>query len=134
MQDEKLTTTSTFTRMQNRYRLVIMNDDTYEEITTVKLTRTSVYVGLCTIFVLLIGLTISLFMFTPLKYYIPGYGNLRQSRSELQMLKMKTDSLQQAIKYKEQYLNDIKKVLTGGNNIIKDTTPIKVPRTDISND
>ncbi len=134
MQDEKLTTTSTFTRLQNRYRLVIMNDDTYEEITTFKLTRTSVYVGLCTVFVLLIGLTISLFMFTPLKYYIPGYGNARQSKSELQMLKMKTDSLQQAIQYKDQYLNDIRKVLSGGNNIIKDTTPIKVPKTDISND
>ncbi len=134
MQEEKTTPASTFTRLQNRYRLVIMNDDTYEEITTFKLTRTSVYVGLCTLFVLLIGLTISMFMLTPLKYYIPGYGNGRQSKSELQVLKMKTDSLQQAIQYKDQYLNDIRKVLTGSSNLVKDTTSIKVPQTDISND
>lgn len=134
MPEEKINTTSTFTRLQNRYRLVVMNDDTYEEITTFKLTRTSVYVGLCTIFVLLIGLTISLFVLTPLKYYIPGYGNVRQNKTELQVLKMKTDSLQQAIQYKDQYLNDIRKVLTGNANLAKDTTSIKVPKTDISND
>ncbi len=131
---EKKDTTSTFTRLQNRYRLVIMNDDTYEEITTFKLTRLSVYAGLCTVFVLLVGLTISLFMLTPLKFYIPGYGSSRQSKGELQVLKMKTDSLQQAIQYKDQYLDNIRKVLTGNTDAVKDTVSIKVPKTDVSND
>lgn len=131
---EKKEDTSTFTRLQNRYRLVIMNDDTYEEITTFKLTRLSVYAGLCTVFVLLLGLTISLFMLTPLKYYIPGYGTSRQSKGELQVLKMKTDSLQQAIQYKDQYLDNIRKVLTGNTDAVRDTTSINVPKADISND
>jgi len=127
-------TASTFTRLQNRYRLVVMNDDTYEEITTFKLTRLSVYIGLCTVFVLLVGLTITLFMLTPLKYYIPGYGNSRQSKTELQVLKMKTDSLEQAIQYKDQYLDNIRKVLTGNTAFVKDTVSIAVPKPDISND
>ena len=125
---------STFTRLQNRYRLVVMNDDTYEEIANFKLTRSSVYIGLCTLFVLLLGLTITLFMLTPLKYYIPGYGNTRQSKTELQSLKMKTDSLQQAIQYKDQYLNDLRKVLAGNTDFIRDTAAITVPKADISND
>lgn len=125
---------STFKRLQNRYRLVVMNDDTYEEVVTFKLSRMSVYIGLCTIFVLLVGLTITLFLLTPLKYYIPGEGASRQNKIELQSLKIRTDSLEQAIKYKDQYLNSIRQVLTGNTNITKDTTNLKVPKPDISND
>lgn len=134
MSDKKENTSATFIRLQNRYRLVIMNDDTYEEMVTFKLTRLSVYAGLCTAFILLLGLTITLFMLTPLKYYIPGYGSDRQSKGELQVLKMKTDSLQQAIQYKDQYLNDIRKVLTGTTDVVKDTVSLNVPKPDISND
>ena len=130
---DKKTPDSTFTRLQNRYRLVVMNDDTYEEITTFKLTRLSVYIGLCTVFVLLIGLTITLFMLTPLKYYIPGYGK-GQNRSEWQALKIKTDSLQHEIQIRDQYLNNIRNVLTGNTKLVKDTVAIAVPKTDISND
>ena len=69
----KLDAGSTLKRLRNRYRLVVMNDDTYEEVVTFKLSRLSVYIGLSTIFVVLIGLTVALIVFTPLKYYIPGY-------------------------------------------------------------
>ncbi len=131
---EKKTPASTFTRLQNRYRLVVMNDDTYEEITTFKLTRLSVYIGLCTVFVLLVGLTITLFMLTPLKYYIPGWGSSRQSKTELQVLKMRTDSLQREILVKDQYLNNIRNVLTGNTDLVKDTVSLRVPKADISND
>lgn len=125
---------NTFKRLRSRYRLVVMNDDTYEEVVTFKMTRTSVYIGLCTLFVLLVGLTITLFMLTPLKYYIPGYGNTRQSKTELQNLKIRTDSLEQAIRNKDQYLNDIRQVLTGNTPATRDTMSIDVPRPDISND
>jgi hypothetical protein len=131
---EKTEENSTFKRLQNRYRLVVMNDDTYEEVVTIKLSRISVYIGLCTIFVLLVGLTIMLFLFTPLKYYIPGEGASRQNKIELQTLKMRTDSLEQAIKYKDQYLNSIRQVLTGNNSVPIDTTNLKVPKPEISND
>jgi hypothetical protein len=131
---EKIEENSTFKRLQNRYRLVVMNDDTYEEVVTFKLSRMSVYIGLCTIFVLLVGLTIMLFILTPLKYYIPGESASRQNKIELQTLKMRTDSLEQAIKYKDQYLNSIRQVLTGNTSVPRDTTNLKVPKPEISND
>ena len=46
-------TNTTLKRLRNRYRLVVMNDDSYEEVVTFKLSRLSVYIGLSTIFVLL---------------------------------------------------------------------------------
>jgi hypothetical protein len=124
---------NTLKRLRNSYRLVVMNDDTYEEVVTFRLSRLSVYIGLSTVFVLLVGLTIALIAFSPLKYYIPGYGT-RESRSALQMLKIRTDSLEQAIRYKEQYLESVKKVLTGDTPSQLDTIPLQVPKTETSND
>lgn len=124
---------STLKRLRNRYRLVVINDDTYEEMITFKLSRISVYVGLSTVFVLLVSLTVALIVLTPLKYYIPGYGN-NNNRSELQVLKIRTDSLEQAVLYKDQYLNNIKKVLNGDTPSKLDTTAITVPKPVISND
>ena len=124
---------NTLKRLRNSYRLVVMNDDTYEEVVTFRLTRLSVYIGLSTVFVLLVGLTIALIAFSPIKYYIPGYGT-RESRTALQVLKIRTDSLEQALKYKEQYLDGVKKVLTGTTPSQLDTVPIVLPKTDPSND
>jgi hypothetical protein len=108
----KITDNSSLKRLRNRYRLMVMNDDTYEEIVTFKLSRLSVYVAMSTTFVLLVGLTVALLVFTPLKYYVPGYGS-KQSRTELQLLKYRTDSLELALKNSDQYFDGIKKVLTG---------------------
>jgi hypothetical protein len=110
----KLDANSTLKRLRNRYRLVVMNEDTYEEVVKFKLSRLSVYIALSTLFVLLVGLTIALIVFTPLKYYLPGvgYGNAKQIR-EYKMLKIRTDSMEDALKYKQQYYDDLKKVLQG---------------------
>ncbi len=123
----------TLKRLQNRYRLVIMNDDTYEEVITFKLTRMSVYVALSTIFVVLIGLTVALVSFTNLKYYLPGYGNQSQRREYIQ-LKYRTDSLEREMQMKDQYLESIKKVLTGDVVVKKDTAVLKTPSEGESND
>src|SRR4249920_851210 len=103
-------TTTTLRRLKNRYRLVIMNDDTYEEVATFKLNRLSVYIGLCTIFVVLVGLTVALIIFTPLKYYIPGYGS-QSERNEMVNMKIKADSLEQQLKYREAYWENVKQIL-----------------------
>jgi len=130
----KVNVNATFKRLQNRYRLVVMNDDTYEEVVTFKLSRLSVYIGLSTIFVLLVTLTTALLVYSPLKYYIPGYGNGKENRAELQALKIRTDSLEQAIQYKDQYLQGIKKVLNGDAMVQRDTTVLQVPKHDQNND
>jgi hypothetical protein len=118
---------------RNRYRLVVMNDDTYEEVVTFKLTRMSVYVGMSTIFVVLVGFTVALLVFTPLKYYIPGYGT-KQSRRDLQVLKIRTDSLEKAIIQKDNYLKSVKAVLSGDISTTRDTALLNVPQPDITND
>jgi len=130
----KFDANSTLKRLRNRYRLVVMNEDTYEEVVKFKLTRLSVYIALSTLFVLLVGLTVTLIVFTPLKYYLPGvgYGNAKQVK-EYRMLKIRTDSIEQALEYKQKYLNDLTKVLQG--NVPKlDTNKLDIPKVENSDD
>ena len=129
----KYDTNSTFKRLRNRYRLVVMNDDTYEEVVTFKLSRFSVYVLMSTIFVVLIGLTVALIVFTPLKYYIPGYDDLKIGR-DYRELKYRTDSLEQQVNYQARYIDGLKKVLKGDVSVKLDTTKINLPKEDYSND
>ncbi|MFT3827340.1 MAG: hypothetical protein QM731_25655 [Chitinophagaceae bacterium] len=120
---------STLKRLQNRYRLVVMNDDTYEEVVTFKLSRLSVYIVLSTIFVLLTGLTVALIVFTPLRMYIPGYGDVNATK-ELRELKIRTDSLEQAMRYKDKYLDNVKSVLEGDVTVKLDTTMLEIPKAE----
>lgn len=123
----KFDANSTLKRLQNRYRLVVMNDDTYEEVVTFKLSRLSVYVFLSTVFVLLTGLTVALIVFTPLKLYIPGYGDLNNTK-ELRELKMRTDSLEQEMIYRDQYFQSLRNVLQGNSSVKADTSTLKIPK------
>jgi hypothetical protein len=128
----KLDPGATLQRLRNRYRLVVMNDDTYEEVVTFKLSRLSVYVMLSTIFVVLVGLTVALIVFTPLKYYIPGAGSNYKSIMELKQLKYRVDGLERQNAQNLQYIDGIKKAL--GGNVTVDTTKLNIPKEEISND
>jgi len=123
---------NTLKRLRNRYRLVIMNEDSYEEVATFKLSRLSVYIALSTLFVILVGLTVALIAFTPLKLYIPGFGDARQAK-EYKGLKVKADSIEQVLISKQQYFDNIEKILKG--DITKsDTTRLKLKHVEKSND
>ena len=122
---------STFKRLTNRYRLIIMNDHTYEEVVTFKLTRLSVYVLSCFVFVLLVGLTTALISFTPLKFYIPGYGS-QAERKELTVLKIKTDTLETYIKNREVYWDNVRNIISGKADMDLDTAVITIPNLEQS--
>ena len=126
------TANSTLKRLRNRYRLVVMNDDTYEEVVTFKLSRFSVYILLSTLFVVLVGLTVALIAFTPLKLYIPGFGDARQAK-EYQSLKVKADSIEKTLIYKQKYIDNITKVLKG-DVVQQDTAQLKLKNLEKSHD
>lgn len=125
---------STLKRLRNRYLLVVMNEDTYEEVVKFRLSRLSVYIVLSTLFVLLTILTVALIVFTPIKYYLPGvgYGDARQAK-EFRQLKIRTDSMENAMKFKQQYLDNLKKVLEGKVSSL-DTNKLDLPKEDNTNE
>ena len=125
---------NTLKKLRHHYRLVIMNEDTFEEVVKFKLTRMSVYIAMSSIFILLVGLTSALFVFTPLKYYLPGtgVGNIKQVR-EYRALKVRTDSLEKAMLQEHEYVLNIQKVLKG-ETLPRDTNRLNLPTADTTSD
>ena len=99
-------------KLFTKNRLVIVNDDTFEEKFSLQLTLMNVFVVATVGAILIIFLTTLFIAFTPLKEYIPGYTSTKLKR-EATELALKSDSLEFAIKKNEAYLESIKKVLNG---------------------
>lgn len=99
-------------KLLNKYRLVILNEDTFEERLSLKLTRLNVFVMLMLSSITLIVFTTLLIAYTPLREYIPGYSSAKLKKQAV-ALNFKTDSLQQVINLNEKYYESIKKVLQG---------------------
>jgi len=104
-------------KLLHKYRLVILNEDTFEERFAIKLTRLNVFVigSLSTIF--LIAITTIFIAFTPLREYIPGYSSTKLKK-EATTLSYKTDSLQRVIALNAQYFESIRRVLKGDVNAV----------------
>ncbi|HMC00947.1 MAG TPA: hypothetical protein VKN14_07925, partial [Flavobacteriaceae bacterium] len=99
-------------KLLHKYRLVILNEDTFEERLSFKLTRLNVFVLMSILSIVLVVSTILLIAFTPLREYIPGYSSTALKKQAIE-LNYKTDSLQHIIGLNEQYFSSIKKVLEG---------------------
>ena len=99
-------------KLLHKYRLVVLNEDTFEERFAIKLTRLNVFVIVSLTSILLVAGTIFLIAFTPLREFIPGYSSTKLKKQAI-ALSYKTDSLQQVIDVNEKYFSSIKRVLTG---------------------
>jgi murein DD-endopeptidase MepM/ murein hydrolase activator NlpD len=99
-------------KLTNKYRMVVLNEDTFEERFSLKLSRLNVFVFSGVFSVLLIGLTIILIAFTPLKEYIPGYSSTKLKRDAAR-LAIESDSLKVKLAVLENYTKAIRPVLTG---------------------
>ena len=99
-------------KLLHKYRLVILNEDTFEERLSLNLNRLNVFVLGTLSAIFLITFTTILIAFTPLKEYIPGYSSTSLKKKAV-ALSFKTDSLQRVIDFNEKYFASIKQVLQG---------------------
>jgi len=99
-------------KLTYKYRLVVLNEDSFEERFSFKLNRLNVFVFGGVFTLLLIGLTAFIMAFTPFREYIPGYSSsaLKKQASDLVY---KVDSLEQQLTVNDIYIQNIQKVLTG---------------------
>lgn len=110
-------------KLLHKYRLVILNESTFEEKISFKLSRLNVFVTGTLCIIGLIAFTTLLIAFTPLREYIPGYSSTKLKRQATE-LTYKTDSLVNTLNYTNRYLNNIRMVLKGdidNNGINRDS-------------
>lgn len=115
-------------RLNNSYRLVFIDDESLEEVASYTLTMRKLYVFICSLFVLVAIITLSLVIFTPVKYYIPGYAG-GKTRTEMVKLKRNVDSLSDLVAAQEKYQENLRQIVTGEMKTQRDTTMLDLKKT-----
>src|SRR3954469_2887149 len=101
-----------FRRLKSRYRMVIMNNETLEEKASFNLRPLNVFVTTGVLIILLITITTFLIAFTGLREYIPGYADLK-TQWRVYNLVQKTDSMEQKIRTRDMFINNLRNVING---------------------
>jgi murein DD-endopeptidase MepM/ murein hydrolase activator NlpD len=98
------------TILKSKYRLVILNDNTFGEKFSLRLSPINLIIGICAITIAGTTAVISLVAFTPLREYIPGYGNIAE-RKQILELGFKADSIAQTLAAQDIYMDNVLNVL-----------------------
>ncbi len=108
---------------KGKYRLVMFNDQTFEDRFSFRLTRINVLLSIFSIGIIFMSLTFVLIANTSIKEYIPGYPNIDERR-ELYKLNIIADSLLVDIEKKNRYIENIKNIFAD-NPFNEDINEIK---------
>jgi murein DD-endopeptidase MepM/ murein hydrolase activator NlpD len=101
-----------FRRLKHTYRLVFFNDKTFEEVWHLRFTLRNVLSITGTIFILLVGGSMALLMFTPLRELVPGYPS-DGMRNQITSNALRLDSLEQEIHLRDKYINAVNAIVAG---------------------
>lgn len=99
-------------KLLNKRRLIVLNEDTFEETFSLKLNLMNVFIVVTLSAIFLIGITTYIIAFTPLRQYIPGYASTKL-KQEAMNLAIKSDSLEAIVVENNAYISSVKKVLIG---------------------
>ena len=99
-------------KLLHKYRLVILNEDTFEERLSFKLTRLNVFILIGISSIILIALTTVLIAFTPIREYIPGYSSERL-KEQASDLSRRTDSIIKELQLRQRKYDTLRNVLSG---------------------
>ena len=121
-------------QLRNKYRLVILNDDSFAEKFSLRLSPLGLIILLGSVTIIMTALVISLVAFTPFREYIPGYGNVND-RKDIIRLSAQADSLENTLASRDWYINNLLNVFSGRTEgktpkPVKDSTG-KYAKTDI---
>lgn len=99
-------------KKRTNYRLAVIDDKSHEQLVTIRFTKTSAFVAILTILVMLCALVYSITAYTPVRTFIPGYPDAHSKRAAIQNA-IKVDSLERVIFRWEMYSENLKRVLAG---------------------
>lgn len=101
-----------YKKLRNKYRLVILNDSTFEEKVSLRLSPLNVFTIIGSFALILIIVVSVIIVFTPVREYIPGYTDV-DLRHDVIRLTFKSDSIEKQLEVKQVYLNNIQRILMG---------------------
>ena len=99
-------------RITNQFRLVVLNEDTFEERLSFKLTILNIFVFGGIFSIILVALTSVLIAYTPIREYIPGYASTKL-KTDATRLVYEADSLKNRLQLLENYTKVLRPILSG---------------------
>jgi len=99
-------------KWRHRYRLVLLDESSFEERFSMVLNRRNVFLAVGGSVLFLIVSTTFLIAYTPLREYIPGYSSTALRREAVK-LNAVTDSLVDLVAYQEQFIQHIQFMVGG---------------------
>ncbi|MBZ0206180.1 MAG: M23 family metallopeptidase [Flavobacteriales bacterium] len=111
-------------KLRNKYRAVLINESTYEERFSFRLSRINVILLAVALFIVNALFVSALIVFTPLKEYIPGYSDQKVKFNAYRAM-VTADSLDQAMAIRDAYIDNLRNVLSG--NLPADSITLTVP-------
>ena len=113
---------SFISRLINSYKIVVSNEETFEEKLSFRTNKINVFFVLFLYSILLIVFTISIVFFTQLREMVPGYSSTDLLNQAIYLTK-KTDSLENELELNNKFYKSIESVLSGRAEeiIYKDT-------------
>ncbi len=101
-----------FQRLKNKYRLVVLNDDTFEEKISLRLSRLNVFFVIGISSLVLVVLVTIIIAFTPLREFIPGYANVSVRKQGVENY-LKSDSIEVVLAQNNLYIANLKQIIQG---------------------
>ena len=101
-----------FHKLTHKYRMVLLNEDTFEEVGNMRLTRLNLIALVGIVLILLVAITYSLIAFTNIRELIPGYPDAAM-RQHIRTNAMKLDSLEHEQAIRDQYFDNLKRIISG---------------------
>ncbi len=100
-------------KLKHKYRLIIYNDNTFEEVWFMRLSRLNLFSVVGSGLILFITAITVLIAFTPIREFIPGYpdGNMRRN---IINNAYKLDSLEHELEIRDRYFESINTIIRGG--------------------
>lgn len=99
-------------KLRDRYRLLLINDTTFEERFSMRLNRLNVGLLFLAAFTVHGLLVTAVIVYTPLKRYIPGYSD-QETKLNAYRSTLLADSLETELRMRDLYLDNIRSVLSG---------------------
>jgi len=103
-------------RQPKKYRLIITNDQTFEEKFSFSISRLNAAIIFVSLTIITFFITFLIILFTPLKEYIPGHER-QTSLREIYRLNNRVDSLLLDQKQKNLYLENLRRILNNEDTI-----------------
>ena len=94
------------------FRLAFIDDKTHQHLVTIHFTKTTFFIAVVTVLVVLCAAIYSIIAFTPVRTFIPGYPDARSKRSAIQNA-ITIDSLENVIFRWELYSENLRRAVEG---------------------